>query len=64
MDMLKRKQAGLPVKAEAPQPSPRNVVNLMDALRRSSETERKPPAQTNRQETLPRRTEQSATASR
>jgi DNA end-binding protein Ku len=42
VEMLKRKQAGLPLaKAAAP---PSNVINLMDALRRSVETERRPSA--------------------
>ena len=52
--MLKSKQAGMPMKAEAP-PRPTNVVNLLDALRRSIAAEkparapsvserRKPPA--------------------
>jgi DNA end-binding protein Ku len=47
-ELLKRKQAGLPQKREVEQPQPRNVVNLMDALKRSvaaeGATERKPPA--------------------
>jgi DNA end-binding protein Ku len=44
VEMLKRKQADLPVKSAAIAPSPSNVINLMDALRRSVETERKPSA--------------------
>jgi DNA end-binding protein Ku len=44
VEMLKRKLAGLPAKAAAPAPSPSNVINLMDALRRSVEIERKPSA--------------------
>jgi DNA end-binding protein Ku len=35
VDMLKKKQAGLPVSREHAPPRPQNVVNLMDALRRS-----------------------------
>ena len=35
VEMLKKKQAGLPVPREHAAPQPRNVVNLMDALRRS-----------------------------
>jgi DNA end-binding protein Ku len=35
VDMLKTKQAGLPVSREQPPPLPQTVVNLMDALRRS-----------------------------
>lgn len=53
--MLKSKQAGMPMQAKAPTPRPANIVNLIDALRRSiaaqkparapSEPEgRKPPA--------------------
>ena len=38
--LLKSKQAGMPVKAEAPLPRPTNVVNLMDALRRSIDAEK------------------------
>ena len=35
VEMLKKKQAGLPVSREQAAPRPQNVVNLMDALRRS-----------------------------
>jgi DNA end-binding protein Ku len=35
VEMLKKKQAGMPVSREPVAPQPRNVVNLMDALRRS-----------------------------
>src|SRR6202023_1955815 len=35
VEMLKKKQAGLPVSREHAPPQPQNVVNLMDALRRS-----------------------------
>ena len=35
LKMLKKKQAGLPVSREHALPQPQNVVNLMDALRRS-----------------------------
>ena len=35
VDMLKKKQAGLPVSREHAAPRPQNVMNLMDALRRS-----------------------------
>jgi DNA end-binding protein Ku len=42
VEMLKRKQAGVPApKERASAPSP-NVINLMDALRRSIDAERKP----------------------
>ena len=41
VSMLKEKQAKLPVKTlQATKPSSRNVINLMDALKRSLETER------------------------
>jgi DNA end-binding protein Ku len=40
VEMLKRKQAGMPVKKEAPVAAPGTVVNLMDALRRSVQSER------------------------
>jgi DNA end-binding protein Ku len=42
--MLKSKQAGMPMKAETPAPQPANVVNLLDALRRSIAAEKPPPA--------------------
>ncbi len=35
LKMLKKKQAGLPVPRKHVLPGPQNVVNLMDALRRS-----------------------------
>jgi len=35
VEMLKKKQAGLPVSRQHPASRPQNVVNLMDALRRS-----------------------------
>ena len=38
--MLKKKQAGMPVSRERAAPRPKNVVNLMDALRRSIEEEK------------------------
>ncbi len=42
VDMLKKKQAGLPLSKDAPAPRKTNVVNLMDALRRSAQSERRP----------------------
>lgn len=42
VDMLKKKQAGMPVSKEAPSARPRNVINLMDALRKSASAERRP----------------------
>jgi DNA end-binding protein Ku len=38
-EMLRKKQAGLPVPKEAPAARPANVVNLMDALKRSLQQE-------------------------
>lgn len=35
VEMLRKKQAGLPVDTAAPQPRPANVVSLMDALKKS-----------------------------
>jgi len=40
VEMLKRKQAGLPPAEQPEAAAPSNVVNLMDALRRSVEAER------------------------
>src|SRR6266480_1644311 len=40
VEMLKQKQAGMPVRKEAPIAPPSTVVNLMDALRRSIQNER------------------------
>jgi DNA end-binding protein Ku len=40
VEMLKRKQAGLPPEEQPEAAPPTNVVNLMDALRRSVEAER------------------------
>jgi DNA end-binding protein Ku len=42
VEMLKRKQAGLPAPKERSAPQPHNVVNLMDALRRSIASEKAP----------------------
>ncbi len=45
VEMLKKKQAGIPAPREHAAPRPQNVVNLMDALRRSiAEEKRRPPA--------------------
>jgi DNA end-binding protein Ku len=41
VEMLKQKQAGLPVWKEAPVAAPSTVINLMDALRRSVQSERR-----------------------
>jgi DNA end-binding protein Ku len=41
VEMLKRKKVGVPIKSASPARSQSNVINLMDALRRSLETERK-----------------------
>jgi DNA end-binding protein Ku len=40
VEMLKRKQAGIPPKKEAPVAAPGTVINLMDALRRSIKAEK------------------------
>jgi DNA end-binding protein Ku len=40
VDMLTKKQAGMPVSREQAAPQPQNVVNLMDALRRSIEEDK------------------------
>ena len=40
VEMLRKKQAGLPVPKEAPAPRATNVVSLMDALKRSVQSER------------------------
>jgi non-homologous end joining protein Ku len=42
VSMLRKKQAELPQEARAVAPSRQNVINLMDALKRSLETERPP----------------------
>ena len=47
-ELLKTKEAGLPPPAEKPEPRPHNVINIMDALRRSIETEKAPPARVSR----------------
>jgi DNA end-binding protein Ku len=39
VEMLKQKQAGMPVRKEAPVAGPSTVINLMDALRRSIKAE-------------------------
>ena len=46
IDLLRKKQAGFkPPKEKEHVAAPRNVINLMDALRRSVEAERGAPAQ-------------------
>src|ERR1700730_11791715 len=53
VELLRRKQAGMPQRQEPDRPQPRNVINLMDALKRSiaAETlpEKKPAAPSRRQ---------------
>jgi DNA end-binding protein Ku len=44
VDMLKKKQAGIPAPRERATARPQNVVNLMDALRRSVTQEKRAPA--------------------
>jgi DNA end-binding protein Ku len=44
VELLRKKQAHLPVKkGREESAAPRNVINLMDALRRSVQAERRPP---------------------
>jgi DNA end-binding protein Ku len=44
IDLLKSKEAGLPPPAEKPEPRPHNVINIMDALRKSIEAEKAAPS--------------------
>jgi len=44
VDMLKKKQAGIPASRERAAAQPQNVVNLMDALRQSIAREKAPSA--------------------
>jgi DNA end-binding protein Ku len=44
IDLLKTKEAGLPAPAQKPEPRPHNVINIMDALRRSIEAEKAAPS--------------------
>ena len=44
VEMLRKKQAGIPATKEQPSAQPQNVVNLMDALRRSIQEEKTAPA--------------------
>jgi DNA end-binding protein Ku len=44
IDLLKTKEAGLPLPAEKPEPRPHNVINILDALRRSIEAEKAAPS--------------------
>jgi DNA end-binding protein Ku len=46
VEMLKKKQTGMPMPTERPAAAPVNVINLMDALKRSIDTEKKAPAAT------------------
>jgi DNA end-binding protein Ku len=48
VEMLKKKQAGLPVSREHAAPQPQNAVNLMDALRRSIAEEKATPTPPNK----------------
>ena len=42
VDMLKKKQAGQPVSKDTASPRPAKITNLMDALRKSAQSERRP----------------------
>jgi DNA end-binding protein Ku len=53
VEFLKRKQAKLPAPTGKPAPAPANVVNLMDALRRSIATERAPARPAGRRSAAP-----------
>jgi DNA end-binding protein Ku len=44
IDLLKTKEAGLPPPAQKPEPRPHNVINIMDALRKSIEVEKAAPS--------------------
>ena len=44
VEMLRKKQAGMPVSRELTAPRPQNVLNLMDALRHSIAQEKAPAA--------------------
>jgi hypothetical protein len=41
---IKTKEAGLPAPAQKPEPRPHNVINIVDALRRSIESEKAAPS--------------------
>ena len=45
VELIRKKQANIPVKKEKDQPAPRNVINLMDALRRSIQVAEAAPTQ-------------------
>ena len=63
IELIRSKQTGEPVKAhEAPRPS--NVVNLMDALRRSIDAEREPATKKARSKTSAERASRKAPAKR
>lgn len=56
VELLKKKQSGIPRKPEADSPRPKNIINLMDALKRSIAGEgttelKKPPAPSRKQPT-------------
>ncbi len=53
VEMLKRKQAGMPVAKQKPAPAASNVINLMDALRRSIAAEDKAPAKKTKSKAKP-----------
>jgi DNA end-binding protein Ku len=55
IDLLKTKDAGLPTPAQEPEPRPHNVVNIMDALRKSIDAERAAPSRAPRRRRKERR---------
>jgi DNA end-binding protein Ku len=44
IDLLKTKEAGLPAPTQMLEPRPHNVINIMDALRKSIEAEKAAPS--------------------
>lgn len=55
VDLLKRKQAGMPIERQPEAAPPGNVVNLMDALRRSIAAEKPAPAEKSAERKKPAR---------